>query len=146
MQDNAVRKKAKALLNVTAEEVKDVRIFFQPVVEVEEIKVIAPVKLPPPPVRRKSSGKLETVDFFQFYQQTIKTRVKKKLEEEEEKKTTEQYPPMIPAVTINLDDDVSHPPVLTASQPAPMSPSVEASPPKKLPRRRGGPSDLSNVG
>ncbi len=73
------------MLNVTAEEVKDTRKFFQPIVQIEEVKAAPPEKSEKPP-RRKSSDKLATVDFFQFYQQTIKTRVKKKLEEEEEKK------------------------------------------------------------
>ena len=91
--------------------------------------------------------KTPTIDFFQFYQQSIKGRVQKKLEEEEEKKTIEQYPATIPAVTINLDDDESHPPVIMVGESISASPNIEATPPRKLPRRRAGASsNLSSLG
>ncbi len=124
-----------------AEDAKDDRKFFQTVIQFDEAKVSG---LDQPPLRRDSSGKLEsyaTVDFYQFYQQAIKGRVQKKLEEEEEKK----FPAVVPSVTINLDDDESHPTVITAEESPASSLPVEATPPRKLPRRRGGPTDLSKI-
>ena len=143
-QPNHARCKAKALLDVVSEDVKGSQQFFENKIFFEEVKV-------PEEHKKEQQGPSKqntpTIDFFQFYQQAIKGRVQKKLEEEEEKETMEKYPSVIPSVTINLDDDESHPPVIMVGESISASPNIEATPPRKLPRRRAGASsNLSSLG
>ena len=139
--------KARALLSAVKEETLNTLQFFQNNIEYEDqkepfINPISPVK-----PAQKIEDSSNPIDFYQFYQQAIKTRVQKKLEEEEEKKVSQQYPATIHAVTINLNDDESHPPIISVSE-SPKSPlqNVEATPPRKLPRRRPAAKDLSSLG
>lgn len=131
------------MFQVAAEDAKDARRFFQSDLGFEAKREDEPTDEERVPGRHKSSDRLATVDFYAFYQLAIKDRVQKKLEEEEERKLLGCYQTTVPAVTINLNDDESHPPVLSADEP--QTQPEQGSPPRKLPRRRGGPTDLSKI-
>ena len=86
------------------------------------------------------------MDFFDFYKKTIKTRVQKKLEEEEEeKKSPKKMSNVVPSFTINLDEDIPPPKVLTLPEPEPETQQTveEDTPPRKAPKRRGAASVLN---
>ena len=126
---------------MAAEETKGVRKFFQNDIEYD----VAPRALSPQCSIQPTRSNVATVDFFDFYKKAIKTRVLKKLEEEEEEKKVVKKDPMVPEVTINLDDDISHPPELTRSPPQNPQSAEDEVPQKKMPRRRGQASNLSWV-
>ena len=140
-----MKTKARALLRVVAEDSVGTTKFFNNSIGFEDVKE-APVQ--PSPKQRNlretgSSANIATIDFYHFYQNAIKSRVQKKLEEEEEKRIAATYPATIPAVTINLDDEESHPPILLPSSPLQPAASIAATPPRKLPKRRTGAQNLS---
>eukprot|EP00831_Metopus_contortus_P052723 TRINITY_DN44265_c0_g1_i5.p1 TRINITY_DN44265_c0_g1~~TRINITY_DN44265_c0_g1_i5.p1 ORF type:complete len:212 (-),score=36.78 TRINITY_DN44265_c0_g1_i5:86-685(-) len=142
-ETQGVRKKAHALLQVVAEEEKSVRKFFEP--EIGVIQGEAPIRSK----FQEQGGKQKsnTIDFYGFYQDAIKGRVRDKLKEEEDKKIAIQNPATIPAVTINLDEDETHPPIISISDsPQATSTPPVSTPPRKMPRRRGGGLNLGSLG
>ena len=117
-----------------SEDVVTTRRFFQNNIEYEERKEPLKSVSSPAKLAKEIADDSNPIDFYSFYNQAIKTRVQQKLEEEEEKKAPKYYPP---AVSINLDDDEDHPPGIPASESPPSHPdNIEATPPRKLPRRR----------
>ena len=142
-QNRKTRTKAKLLLQLTAEDSKGSAIFFDNEIRFGEVAKSATDDSSASPNRRA------VIDFYKFYNEAIKGRMKNKLALEEQKAA--HHPVIVPAVAINLDSDDAYPPILVPTEPPievptqPVQTDESDSPPIKLPKRRGGAQDLSHL-
>jgi hypothetical protein len=161
-QNKKTQRKARLLLRLTMEDTKGVQKFFDNNISLEETKTSPQANSPTSPQPRGA-----VIDFYKFYNESIMGRLRQKLEQSQKKLSP--HPPTVPSVTINLDSEDLHPPILTVDQPTnsppqPANPNTndhkndndncndvhpdpdtDPDPPPRLPKRRGAPQNLAEL-